>query len=164
MPPTPETAAPVLRPANDADEGFLFELYAENRRPEFAGLGWSEVQLTTFLRMQYEARRRSYAGIASLETMIAEVHGAAAGTLSISREADCLHVVNIALRAESSNKGIGTRLLAFVISDAEASGKPVRLRVEKANRAISLYRRLGFEQTGDDGVYMKMERPRKKTL
>jgi ribosomal protein S18 acetylase RimI-like enzyme len=160
---TPDPSAPLQRPAEPRDEAFLYDLYAENRAQELAGLAWPEAQRAAFLRMQYDARRRSHASLPLLERLIVELHGIAAGTISISRSDDALHVANIALRPEFRGRGLGTRLLGGVIAEAEASGKSVSLSVEKNNRAERLYQRLGFEETGDDGVYMKLERPHRPT-
>jgi hypothetical protein len=35
---------------------------------------------------------------------------------------------------------------------------PLRLQVLKTNPALSLYRRLGFATTGEDQMYIQMER------
>ena len=35
--------------------------------------------------------------------------------------------------------------------------KPVRIHVERANRAINLYRRLGFREVGENELYYLME-------
>jgi ribosomal protein S18 acetylase RimI-like enzyme len=44
-----------------------------------------------------------------------------------------------------------------LLDEAAAAGKPVRIYVEHNNPAMRLYRRLGFQQVGDSGVYFLME-------
>ncbi len=55
--------------------------------------------------------------------------------------------------------GIGTCLLSELISESEASGKPLSIHVERFNPALRLYDRLGFRQGADKGVYLLLERP-----
>jgi predicted GNAT family acetyltransferase len=47
--------------------------------------------------------------------------------------------------------------LKEVMAEASAAGKPVRIYVERFNRALRLYERLGFRTIGDTGVYYHME-------
>ncbi len=51
-------------------------------------------------------------------------------------------------------RGIGGALIRRL---CEQGGRPVRLRVERTNPALGLYRRLGFVEVGDDNVYALME-------
>jgi predicted GNAT family acetyltransferase len=53
--------------------------------------------------------------------------------------------------------GIGTTILQGVLDEAIAAHKPVRIHVERFNPALTLYRRLGFVQIGEHGVYHMME-------
>jgi ribosomal protein S18 acetylase RimI-like enzyme len=152
------SATPLLRPAGPADQAFLQDLYAQLRTPELAGLPWPAEQRAAFLRMQFEARARSHASVPGLQEWIIECHGQRAGALAVARTRDRIHLVNIALRPELTNRGLGTRLLTALIAESEAAGIPVSLAVERNNRARSLYQRLGFKETADEGVYMKLER------
>jgi ribosomal protein S18 acetylase RimI-like enzyme len=46
-----------------------------------------------------------------------------------------------------------------LIADAKRDSLSIRLRVLKVNeRAASFYSRLGFEETGDCGTHIEMER------
>ena len=55
------------------------------------------------------------------------------------------------------NRGIGTRLVRQLQSEATAAGKPLRIHVERFNPAMRLYQRLGFQQIEDRGVYLFLE-------
>ncbi len=50
-------------------------------------------------------------------------------------------------------------MLGALISESEASGKPLSIHVERFNPALHLYDRLGFRTMADKGVYLFMERP-----
>jgi len=83
----------------------------------------------------------------------------AAGRVDTDWGPDALHLVDIALLPAFQSKGIGGRVLAGLIEEAAARGLPMDLHVEAENPARRLYRRLGFEERGGDGVYLFMVRP-----
>src|ERR1700691_1738386 len=49
-----------LRSAVSSDESFLYRTFAGTRSDEMALTGWSAEQQESFLRMQFEAQRKSY--------------------------------------------------------------------------------------------------------
>ena len=71
---------------------------------------------------------------------------------------DSIILVDIALLAEHRKLGIGARLLRELIEQSESAGIPIRLQVLKTNPAQHLYERLGFVMTGEDELYLQMER------
>jgi ribosomal protein S18 acetylase RimI-like enzyme len=79
------------------------------------------------------------------------------GRLHVDRAREAWLVIEIALFPAYQGKGIGTRLLTRVLSEAAAVGRPVRLYVERSNPAQRLYGRLGFRQIADEGVYLLLE-------
>lgn len=50
----------TLRPATPADREFLMEVYASTRADEMRLLNWDDRTASQFLRLQFEARERSY--------------------------------------------------------------------------------------------------------
>ena len=58
---------------------------------------------------------------------------------------DQLHLIE-----KARNKGIGTALIKQTIADAAKQGKNVSLSLVKGNRAVKLYKRLGFHQVAED--------------
>jgi ribosomal protein S18 acetylase RimI-like enzyme len=87
------------------------------------------------------------------------VDGRPAGRLYVGRWPQTIRIVDIALLPEHRGVGVGTRLLGGLLAEADAAGKPVSIHVERFNPAMRLYRRLGFEELEDKGVYVLMERP-----
>ena len=52
-----------------------------------------------------------------------------------------------------------TNLLKGLIAESEQAGVPIRLQVLRTNtKASRLYERLGFTKTGEDQMYIQMER------
>jgi ribosomal protein S18 acetylase RimI-like enzyme len=74
------------------------------------------------------------------------------------RPEDSVFLLDIILKPENRNSGIGTTLMQDILDAADKSGKAIRLYVEKFNPAFSLYRRLGFTVIDDTGVHYHMEK------
>jgi ribosomal protein S18 acetylase RimI-like enzyme len=156
---TTETVA--LRPAEPADRAFLLEVYASTRAEELARVPWSAEQRRAFVEQQFEAQdtdyRRSMPG-ATFDVILLDGEGV--GRLYLDRRPDAIHVVDIALLPDFRGRGIGTALLRRLFDEADSVGRAVEIYVERANPALTLYGRLGFEQYGKDdgGVYLLMRR------
>lgn len=147
-----------LRRVLPGDEEFLLCLYAETRADEMAVLPWAPADKDAFVRMQFEAQQAHYETYSpSADFLVIERDGASIGRLYVNHAADEVCIVDISLLAEFRGSGIGTHLIEEVLHDAAGAGKPVRLHVERFNRALALYSRLGFERIADEGVYHLME-------
>ena len=68
-------------------------------------------------------------------------------------------LLDIALLPAYRRRGIGTVLLAEVLSEGAQSGKVVSIHVEAFNPALEWYERLGFIKVATNGPYHLMERP-----
>jgi ribosomal protein S18 acetylase RimI-like enzyme len=86
------------------------------------------------------------------------VGGQPAGRLYVARWPAEIRIVDIALLPEFRGAGVGSRLLAELLAEADQAGKPVSIHVEKLNPALRLYQRLGFARAADREVYWLMER------
>lgn len=161
MPPPIRAAAKhgvSYRPFVEQDLPFVAELYLSTRQEELALSGWPAATQVAFLLQQHRAQHSHYTTyFADAEWLIIERDGAPIGRLYVREEPDCFHVIDISLMPASRGSGIGGAILADVLDQARACGKPVSIHVEKTNRAHSLYRRLGFEVTADQGVYDLLE-------
>ena len=148
-----------LRPFRPGDQEFLFELYASTRLHEIAGFGWLAAQQEMFLRMQFNAQYRSYeSAYGQAEHQIVEHDGKPIGRIMVLWEKDFALLVDIALLAEQRGQGIGGGLLRELIQQSKRQRLPLRLQVLKTNSALRLYQRLGFTSTGEDQMYIQMER------
>jgi ribosomal protein S18 acetylase RimI-like enzyme len=148
-----------LRPVQPSDAEFLYRVYASTRQPEMDVLPWSEMDKDAFLRMQFEAQSRDWsAQNPRASFQVVTVGGHPAGRLCVDRRDDEIRIVDVALLPEFRGRGIGGALLADVLREADAAGKPVRIHVERFNPAQRLYDRLGFHVRSDGGVYLLLER------
>lgn len=148
----------TLRNAVPEDMQFLARLYDDTRRREVSAWGWPQAQQEMFLRMQFDARQRSYqAGFPDAIDHIVCVNGDDAGRMLVGRGAAGMHLIDIALLEEHTNRGVGTHLLHQLLEECGIRGETLRLQVLQGNPAIRLYRRLGFVETGTDGMYSQME-------
>ncbi|HEY4277098.1 MAG TPA: GNAT family N-acetyltransferase [Conexibacter sp.] len=160
---TRDPAAPddvSLRTATDADRPFLAEVYASTREQELANVPFSAEEKAAFLAQQFEAQSRHYAEHypdTSFDVVVAD--GVAAGRLIVGRWPRETRIVDIALLPDFRGRGIGTRVLAPVLAEADARGVVTTIHVERFNPAQRLYARLGFAQVpNDDPVYLRLER------
>ena len=149
-----------LRRYQDYDRDFVFKLYASTRADEIAPFGWPPVRQEAFLRMQFSAQQQWYSiSYAQAEHHIIELDGVAIGRLMVSRHQPAAVLVDIALLPEHRGKGIGSNLIGDLIQQCNREKLPLRLQVLKTNPALHLYERLGFNRTGEDQIYVQMEKP-----
>ena len=150
----------TLREVTAEDEPFLFRVYADSRREELALVPWTAEQRHVFLTSQFVAQYRYYRehyDAATYQVVLAD--GEPVGRLFVARWPDEIRIMDIAVLTERRGTGIGTRLLRTLCDEADETGVPVSIHVEKQNRAQRLYHRLGFEEREDRGVYSFLVRP-----
>ncbi len=148
----------TFRSITQEDEAFLSRLYASTRKEEVAQTGWTDAEQRQFLQMQFQAQHKHYMeSFTSASFDILECEGDPVGRLYIDRRQDEIRIIDIALLPEHRGKGIGSALLHDILSEARKADLPVRIHVERNNPALGLYKRLGFREIGDEGVYFLME-------
>lgn len=159
--PNSVTALPwsiLLRPVEEADTEFLFEVYSSTRAEELAAVAWDDRQKEMFLRHQFNAQKQCYqTNYPGAEFHIVAVDGKSAGRLYLHRRPAETRIMDVALLPEYRRKGIGTFLLKKVLREAAEKQKPVTIHVENFNPALRLYQRLGFSTISGDAVYRLME-------
>jgi GNAT superfamily N-acetyltransferase len=146
------------RPANDADGGFLLNLYAQERAAELMLAGLDATQREMFVQMQFRARQASYAAnypTATQEIICAE-DGTPAGGILVERTADGMRLIDIAVINSKRRQGLGTEVIRALQQECHARGWTLKLQVLKGNTAERLYRRLGFEVAGEDPLRRQM--------
>lgn len=146
-----------LRPVVPDDLGFLKRVYASTREEELARVPWTDEQKTAFLEMQFSAQHQDYQRNypeASYDIIVRD--DVSLGRLYVDRRPQEIAIIDIALLPEHRGAGIGGALLRDLIAEAAHAQKPLIIYVEKDNRALTLYRRLGFIETDDTGVYWRM--------
>jgi GNAT superfamily N-acetyltransferase len=150
----------TLREATAEDESFLFRVYADSRREELARVRWTDEQRHAFLAGQFAAQYRYYRenyDDATYQIVLAD--GQPIGRLFVARWPEEIRIMDIALLAERRGAGVGTRVMRDLCDEADGIGVPIGVHVERENPARQLYRRLGFEEREDRGVYLYLVRP-----
>lgn len=152
------TDAIALRDAVAEDISFLARLYADTRRQEVSAWGWPPEQQEWFLRMQFDAQRRSYqANFPNAADRIVLKDDEPIGRILISRDTEIMRLIDIALVEEQRRLGVGTHLLLNLLEECHSRSCALHLQVAQGNPAMRLYERLGFVQTGGDPMYLQME-------
>jgi ribosomal protein S18 acetylase RimI-like enzyme len=147
----------TLRPITPADDSFLARVYASSRTDELVITGWTEEQKADFCRKQFDAQSEYYAAnYPDAAFQVIESDGEPVGRLYVERWEKEIRIVDITLLPEFRGSGIGTRLLQNLQDEARAAGKSLTIHVERFNRALGLYQRLGFQAIEDKGVYLLM--------
>lgn len=144
--------------ADDAD--LLRRIYASTREDEMALVThWSDQEKQAFLEHQFMAQHTYYQqnyGTGSFRIILA--NDQAAGRLYLFENADELRIIDIALLPEFRNKGYGGYILQNLLRQAASHHQLVKIHVERHNRALYLYERLGFEVKDDSNeIYLLME-------
>lgn len=136
------------RPGNADDLNFLWELHVLTMQ-DYAARTWGWDQAWQ------EGRFRESFDPSKLE--ILEVAGDAIGTLSVVKEEDHVFLRLIEIHPAWQNRGIGTIVVAQVVTGARERDLPVRLQVLKVNPARRFYERHGFRVSGETGTHFLME-------
>ncbi|NIP92247.1 MAG: GNAT family N-acetyltransferase [Akkermansiaceae bacterium] len=112
--------------------------------------GWDEARHS---RQFSESMRRGHISII-------EIGGRRVGMIQLLAHTDAVEVAEIQIDPSHQDRGVGTRVLLDVISDASARGRDVRLSVALTNRkAIKLYERLGFSSVEQSETHCHMRYP-----
>jgi ribosomal protein S18 acetylase RimI-like enzyme len=148
-----------LRPETEADTPFLVRLYGTTREAELASVPWTPQQKAGFIAQQFHAQRHHYrTAIENCVFDVIEQDHVPIGRLYLQERQTQWHIVDIALMPEACGQGVGSAIIHALIIAAGAEDKGVGIFVEKYNPAQRLYRRLGFTEIADHGVYWEMER------
>lgn len=151
-------AAALRRPEGEADEEFRLRLFSDTHGEAFAGL--DPAMRDQLLRQQFAGQSASYrARFPHARSDIVECGGLPVGRIVTNETDGLLTLVDIALLPAWRGHGIGTRLIATLVAEAEAARWRVRLSVSRHNTgALRLYQRLGFSVIAADDVTATMER------
>jgi len=161
MPPPIRSAAHfeiAYRPAREEDLDFVRIVYTSTRLEELAQTGWPLEAQHAFLEQQHQAQHSYYAQVyPDAERLIIERGGTPVGRLYLAETPENLRIIDISLLPEARGQGIGEAILRDIGAVAASHGRKVSIHVEQFNPAMRLYKRLGFIEVEDQGVYKLME-------
>lgn len=150
-PTPPARPAWSLRAAKRGDEPFLRRLFAATRTQLTGGmLGFTEAQRQALLDQQYDLRERHYRHFfpKARDWVVVDGTGAPIGRVQVDERPDgSLHLIDLALLPERRGQGLGGAILGAM----QARRRAIHLNVDRHNRALRLYERMGFQITGEQG-------------
>lgn len=130
-----------LRPGRQEDYDFAKELYFGSMKPLLEALdAWNAEEKEAAFASYYDVD----------EVRVIMVDGQDVGWIQVSHTDEEFCLDQLHLIETARGKGIGTVLIKETIAEAAEEGKNVSLSLVKGNRAIRLYRRLGFHQVAED--------------
>ncbi|WEK62832.1 MAG: GNAT family N-acetyltransferase [Candidatus Microbacterium colombiense] len=136
-----------LRPSRPGDAGWIAELRAVVLRPDLERLGrYDEVRV----------RQRFLDAFDVAHTHVIVVDGADAGSIALRREDDAVWVEHFYLDPAVQGHGIGTGVLARVLT--AGAGEAFRLNVLQGSAARRLYERHGFRLEREDAIDVFLHR------
>ncbi len=149
----------TLRPVSPDDHEFLVEVYGSTRAEELALLPWTNEQREAFIRWQFAAQQEHYAKhYPTANHDIIMFDGRQTGRLYVARLDQEIRIVDITLLPAERNAGIGSYLIKRLVDEADQTGKITRIYVEEFNPSRSLFKRLGFSPTTQNGIHLLMQR------
>lgn len=149
-----------LRSAEEGDRTFLYQVFESTRAEEFARIGWARERISALLAEQFSMQDAYYRRHYPQGCFDVVMRGQTAiGRLYHYWQGSEARLIDIALLPAHRGAGIGGRLVRALVARAAAKAMPIVLYVEMNNPVQALYRRLGFEAVGENGVYLQMRRP-----
>jgi len=151
-----------LRPRAPEDQALLMAIYGSTREAELTQVtNWDDAQKQAFIAHQFNAQHDYYNQVyPDSEYSIILQDNQAVGRLYVERFLieGTIRIIDIAILPDFQNQGIGEYLLKKLQDEAREAGKSLTIHVEKFNRALDFYTRLGFEIVKEThGVYLMME-------
>lgn len=145
-----------LRAPTNADMPFVRAVYFETQRwiiEELFGWRGEDVELAKFEESYDPAN-----------TAVIVVDGEDVGWMTVQRD-EHIELDSLYLKPSMQGRGLGRSLVQGLISEAETTGKPLRLSTAKINPARRLYESLGFVNAGESEFKIFMEwRPNKTNV
>jgi ribosomal protein S18 acetylase RimI-like enzyme len=156
-----DTGVLTWRESTSRDQDFLRLVFASAREHSAAMSRLDPVERGRALDREFESRQTSYRiDFPHVRFHVLELDGRAIGRCYLEDVPRGLFVVDLILLPPWRGRGLGTVLLEGLIAEAGATGRTVRLHVEKTNqRAFGLYLRLGFTVVGELPLHRLLEHP-----
>lgn len=140
----------VIRRAEESDTEFAYQT-VERTMKGYALALWGKW-------LEAEARANAASDAKSGRSQIIQLGSARVGVLCVDRLATHHQLDQLYIIPEHQRQGIGGYVLQLVLSDAQAAGLPVQLRVLRNNPAKAFYERHGFSVASESPERFFMER------
>ena len=149
----------TFRKAQAEDREFLLGLYSSTREDIWNNdIRMSDDEKKEFVFMQFHLQDTHYKKYYhDAEFLIIVLNNKDIGRLYLLEMDEEFRVVDITIDPSFRSKGIGNKVMTRIIDKAVRQNKAVSIHVEKNNRALHLYHRLGFQIEGGTEVYHLMK-------
>jgi ribosomal protein S18 acetylase RimI-like enzyme len=144
----------TFRPIADDDMQFLAQVYASTRKQDLALASMPVMQKAALLLLQFRAQHAHFQKhYPQADLLVIMGGGNEIGRLYLARWPAQHGIIDLALLPEYRGHGAGEVLLRDLMDEAAAAGKSLSVLVEKFDRAMRLYQRLGFKTEQDKGAF-----------
>jgi ribosomal protein S18 acetylase RimI-like enzyme len=148
-----------LRPITEEDKSFLCKVYISSREDEMGIRDWEEKERSEFLQNQFNMQHTYYMkSYKNPSFKIVLLGNVAIGRLYVERNEKEIRIIDISILKEYRGFGIGRELINCLIEESENKNIELTLHVEYYNFAKQWYKKIGFKQHGENGVYVFMIR------
>jgi ribosomal protein S18 acetylase RimI-like enzyme len=146
-----------LHLVTDFRDPFLLQLYGTTRELEMNLLPWPAEQKENFLTSQYESREIHYSRVfPKAQNFVICLEDKPIGRLYLDRGDLEIRIVDFALLPEYRGLGIGTNLVRELQREVMETGKVLTGSVDRMNRAVNFWQRLGFQLDESTSMYLPM--------
>jgi len=147
-----------FRNVEQGDRLFLLQLYSSTRvdiRTYASHMSIEEQEI--FIEMQFNAQDRHYKKhYPDAEFLIIKWKKKDVGRFYVEEWPSQFRIIDITIDPEYRGRGIGQKVMSLIMAKAEAKDKSTSIHVDKENKAINLYKRLGFVIDGGTEIYHLM--------
>lgn len=140
----------TIRKADAVDSDFVFAIKKAAFREYVAQVeGWDDRHQRGLHNKRFDSQ----------DFRIIQFQGNDIGFFSTSCTSDSLKVHQLFIHPEYQGRGIGSACMTRILTDADATGKAVKLQVLKINtRGIAFYQRLGFSIVDENSTHVQMKK------
>ena len=140
----------MLFPADESDREFSYRVKKEAEGEYIRQTwGWNEKVQRDFHTKDWEEKRPE----------LIQYDCRPIGTILVMENEEFIKIRQFFILPKYQNRGIGSYVLEGILDKADLSDRVTRLTCLKSSRVVSLYRKHGFETTGEDENFNYMERP-----
>lgn len=128
----------LLVPVQENDRPYLIQLRMLTMLPHFEEAGWSLSQSEHEFRVDDDF----------FSSHLIQLSAKTAGMVKYTIADGGIEIMQLQVHPDFQRKGLGARVITHLLASYELDN--AELTVLKANPALKLYRRLGFEQVDED--------------
>jgi ribosomal protein S18 acetylase RimI-like enzyme len=148
----------TLRPIRANDQEFLYRLFYSVHAEKLQLVPLSAEEKTQLVELMYQGFTQHYGSLAPVsDDRLILLNNESIGRMILLQMREEIRLADLAILPEYRQRGIGSALIGQVQTESTMSKRPVRLQVARFDRALGLYRRLGFYKTDVEGPFIHLE-------